>query len=891
MVVERRFLQRLSTFTAQDVQLLHDGSAVAALAICERSAAQHKIQRHEAVTTLFALVSETTDAELRRRRVNLRRAIRGDHYQGFKACLDPASSAFRVVQKAEESYTRQLASVKAFRAVYDAEHDSGRMNLAVLASDVRFLAGIEISSAALLESVTRRGIGVQKNVQMDERLTRGVLRYFLRAAMKATPFGTFCMIQPSEWDGVSHTSDSRHRDRDEPWSTLTLNRSLHGEIVAAVLAQHTWRERLPVALNPSAMLTSEGWLTMASRGGMESVVRIRNTPIVDAVVGALREVGPVSESGLAGRVAERLGLELADSTAVQFAIDQLVDAGLLQRRIAIDEIDAHWPARLADALVELREPMMERVACDIRNLVEMTEGGSIDRASKGRNVSAPAREVVRRIGDTLGASLETTLATPVHEEYFASRHTAALSRDAWELPLRVLGQYVREMLPLSSPRIEQLGMRRFFDTAFSDRQSVPLYEYYERISAELLKDAPEPGALATGRTLFTDALLGDPFDLEGVKAVRAARELVAQRLADVCATASKIVHVQSRELFRKLGALPPTASGPISTSVFATPVVAAEGQRMLVVNQGSFGLGFGKYFSRFARFAPSPWRDGIVRRNCEIGVEEEVCELVGIADFGANVHECLSLRRVRYPTDAAPGSCTDITLRGLHVARHPRDEHRLVLLEHETGRLITLVDGGFLSIRLRPALHQLLACFVPVRGGMCRLPERTRFGSSALAHRPRIVVDGALVICRESWEIEYTHFPQRNKGEAASTFFCRARQFWKAEAMPTRCFVRLNQAPAQGILPQELDTESTERGRRDDPHVKMVAKEWNKPMYFDLDSPLLVAQLGAVCHGMTTGTVVIEEALPDLLGEHRGGNSAHATEWTLELDWRDGDLE
>jgi hypothetical protein len=891
MVIERLFLQRLSAFTAHHVRSLHDGAAMAALAACERSAERSAESCDQAAQALFALVSETTDAELRRRRVNLRRAVRANRYHGYRACLEPTDAAFGAVMQAEQCSARYLASLEAFRAAHDAELAMGRRRLAELASDVRFLAGIEISSSALTESITRRGLWGQKDVHMDERLTRGVLRYFLRATMKATPFGSFCMILPSEWQDASHASNGTQAKIDEPWSALSLNRSLHGEVIDAIVVQDELRERLPVMVNPGAMRTAEGWLTIASRGGMESVVHIRNTPLVDAVVGILSGSGPVPPATLTNRLVQHFQFEESESYAVRSAVGQLIDAGLLHRRIAIGETDANWPELLADALAGLRDPAIERVADDIRYLVAMLSNASHDRTGDGRSVSAPAREIVRRIGDSLNASLSITTATPVHEEYFASRHVAKVSREGWDSALQVLRRYVRHLLPLSSPRIEQMGMRRFFDSTLPDRQSISLYEFYELISAELLKSAPEPGALSAGRTLFTDALLGNPFGLDGVKAIRKARDLIAQRLALHCAGASKVVNISLEELFAHSGDLLPTPSGPISTSVFATPVIAADGQRMLVVNQGSFGLGFGKYFSRFASFASTKWRNGIVQRNSVLGLAEEVCELVGTADFGANVHECLFLRRVHYPTDAAPGSKDDITLSQLDVARHPNDQHRLVLVERETGRLITLVDGGFLSIRLRPALHQLLACFVPVRGGMCKLPEHGPTGSLPITHRPRIVVDGSLVLCRESWQMNHTVLPKRRKGELAADFFRRAREFWKAESLPSRCFMRLNQVPAQNILPNELDDEAAERGRRDDPPAKMVVKEWNKPMYFDLDSPLLVAQLGAVCHGMTFGSVTVEEALPDLLGEHDGVNGAHATEWTLEIDGCDGDVE
>jgi hypothetical protein len=66
--------------------------------------------------------------------------------------------------------------------------------------DADFLKGLLSSSQSLFQNVTRyRRADASTGGSRHEQIERGLLRYFTRASMKATPFATFCGIAPGEF--------------------------------------------------------------------------------------------------------------------------------------------------------------------------------------------------------------------------------------------------------------------------------------------------------------------------------------------------------------------------------------------------------------------------------------------------------------------------------------------------------------------------------------------------------------------------------------------------------------------------------------------------------------------------------------------------------------------
>jgi hypothetical protein len=208
----------------------------------------------------------------------------------------------------------------------------------------------------------------------------------------------------------------------------------------------------------------------------------------------------------------------------------------------------------------------------------------------------------------------------------------------------------------------------------------------------------------------------------------------------------------------------------------------------------------------------------------------------------------------------------------------------------------------------------------------------------AVEHRPRISVEGRVVLARRRWAVPGGLFPQRMPDEAAADFFARVDGWRREHGIPESCYLRVMPLPdtargrpeggappeahdaqeaamnpgaegpagaAEEAAPEaeipEAETPHPEAGEgaagpgaaapADDgaPHRKAPAtaasRDFHKPQFMDFANPLLVGLLGKMGAGLRSYRVVVEERLPGPGELARHGGARYATEMIVQVDF------
>jgi hypothetical protein len=233
------------------------------------------------------------------------------------------------------------------------------------------------------------------------------------------------------------------------------------------------------------------------------------------------------------------------------------------------------------------------------------------------------------------------------------------------------------------------------------------------------------------------------------------------------------------------------------------------------------------------------------------------------------------------------------------------------------------VDLGFLNPQMRPALFQLLTQL----GGASRFslwipdtldgdnPLDDRPAVPGLAYRPRITIEGLVVLARRRWVVPSELLPQRTARETIDGYFLRVNVWRHIHALPDVAYARLvartprrpAPTPSAGdvasaapwtagmddgggeslgdeadaaTMPGAVATREAERGTR----VTRPIGDLRKPQFVDFTSPLLTNLLGRIVEGRAPFDLVLEEALPaaDELLEAQG--DGYVTELILQVD-------
>jgi hypothetical protein len=213
-------------------------------------------------------------------------------------------------------------------------------------------------------------------------------------------------------------------------------------------------------------------------------------------------------------------------------------------------------------------------------------------------------------------------------------------------------------------------------------------------------------------------------------------------------------------------------------------------------------------------------------------------------------------------------------------------------------------------------------------------------------YRPRISVEGRVILARRRWAVPGVLLPQRAPGEGAAEFFARVDGWRRQHGIPESCYLRIIPLPGParrqhgGAAPPpeahdaqeaamnlgadgpagaaEDEAPEDEAPQAETPEAEAVegaagpeaaspaeegapaapggaprpklpataaSRDFHKPQFMDFANPLLVGLFGKMGSGLKNYRVMVEERLPGPRELTRHGGAAYATEMIVQVDF------
>lgn len=859
-------------------------------------------RRQPLVDRLHAAVGGETDGERRRRLLRLKRDV--FNLRGFKV----GTREGLVIAPELDAELDAFESLLARRSCCEAgvcetcaeETAQVRRRFKALLQDPDFQKGLLLSSRSLFSQLPAYFACDDRHANArEEHVERGLLRYASRAAMKATPFGTFCAVIPGRFAAPNGGPTVRLNGNPRvKRSHVRLNKALYALLMGHLKQRPAVRQGMPVELNPTVEQQGARFRFLIAGGGHEVFQRMERHVVLDLITGILTREAGGTVADLVESLAGHPQLEASREEIVEY-IDRLLQVGFLRFRPGIREQDADWDLPLRALLARIEDDHATQVAGILAELRALASAFAV--APVGQRT-----ELLKQGGDRLAAAFEAMAIRgslgrkPLLYEDATADASCVLELDpATAAAVRDLLEFVRVTAPAAWPRGEQANMRRFFDDYYgATGDGIPLLRFYEDYYREHFKGHLERQRRAGGWPAHEEEGeeppesydLANPFGLALVSRIQASqtrvRELVGHRIrAEPGATE---ISISPTALAAALD-LPPRPARCRSLSLFAQVVAGPDGPRLLLPG-GRQLAGYGKYFSRFLYMLP----EGLsarVRSDNRALTRAYLAEIGGDAAFNANLHPPLLDWEISYPTGEAGTQDTQLTCADLDVRRDPDDPDTLELVHRPTGTTVIPVDLGFLNPRLRPPLYQLLSHFgPPVTYG---LPQPGLAGpeeNPAVGYRPRIVFGEHLVLTRRTWVVPGALFPRPGAGDSAGPILLMLDRWRRAHGIPERVYARILPGPppkpAASSKPahQGEETPGPPEDRAPPAPRTFPSRDFVKPQFIDFANPLLVGLFARLPATLPRFTAVLEECLPDEAEQARSDGASWATEFILQID-------
>jgi hypothetical protein len=501
----------------------------------------------------------------------------------------------------------------------------------------------------------------------------------------------------------------------------------------------------------------------------------------------------------------------------------------------------------------------------------------------------------------------------------------------------ILHEYLALTLPLSRPRKERINMRNFYKKHY-DESSVPLLQFYEDYYRNHYKDHLEKKREYQRGQKTSDYDINNPFGLGEIERIEDARTQLRNHIAVQWKENldAEVIDIDLQDLEHVTGNLPSFSDEvPLSVSVFAQPFLQ-KGTTGLIVPEGKYLAGYGKYFSRFLYLFDEEVTDHLRKTNLDL-TDHHVAEICGDAHFNANLHPPLLPREISYPTGESGQADIQLRSSNLEVELDPQNEHDIWLRHGPSGKRVFPVDLGFLNPQTRPPLYQLLTRFTPVASFKLFLPERPQSleskepsptneraeedgeEESTIIRRPRIRLEKRIVLARQQWQVPSQLFPERGGQESDVEYYIRVNRWRCKHNIPEEVYVCLrplsptddkkeeSSRQTEGTLAEQLhgsppnaDTSSEkdqenevkskkkeevsgsqeEHGQNQTEH----SRDYRKPQYIDFSNPLLVNLFGKITINIDHYVATIKERFPDSDELPKGKDERYADEIVLQID-------
>lgn len=876
------FVCRIAGFPVEFVENLSSQQISQSLQQLSELSKQTEIEKKRIFECIYKQISIETDQQKRNQLLKMKREVFNNN-----SLRKPIFQDFFINNGYKDDLSNYLnfqnervKKIEELKKEYSNFLTHSRHNFKKYLSDQDYQKGLLISSKNLFDSQNLYyKVPVEHLNKHNEQIERGLLRYFTRMGMKATPFGSFCAIVPGNIiDNKPSNGNGKplffSRDPQIKTGIVLLNKSIFGILSQYLKSRKEIRRWLALELNPTIVTENESLRYLTSLGGKEVFQRLQYNPAIEIIVEKLN----ANENIIFNELVEILSAcEEIDSSheEVEQYLDKLIQIGFIHLKLNVPEQEVEWDLCLTKTLEKIDDEHANKIVLLLKSLREKVENYKSADIGRRALILRELSEVINETFSFLGLAPNLTDDKPILYEDSTSDTTAFLSGDPLNSSINDLSEFIRITNKLCYPRGQRATMKHFYNQFYKDKHTVPLLTFYEDFYREHFKEHLEKeNKIRAGYK--GDDLKGynvnNPFNLKIINDIQEAQNKFVELVIDKWSgnlSADEII-INDSELKEIYKDVPESKLSSNSLSVFVNPVLpSGKDERVrLIVRNGSYMLGFGKYFSRFLYLFPEEEQKKIYRINNSLNCDS-VAEICGDANFNANLHPQLVEWEIEYPTVESGLAENSFKTTDIVVVPDEADENNLRLLHKPSGKFVTPVDLGFLNPMMRPPLYQLLSRFsFPSNFGLGipqfpykqeikkNIPENGEKGIQnevvelkpgnnnqnsnngkveKIIYRPRVVFNETIILSRKTWIIPSIIFPALLNGESDFDYFIRVNRWRIDNNMPEEVFVKINPLPrnkpvtAQNVVVQKQEAVIKENTEGDNKEIVEEKSENKTP--------------------------------------------------------------
>jgi hypothetical protein len=942
------FIARIAGLRAEDIGLLASNQILTSLHVLSLADSERRAHFALVDSALHGEVGKIDSKQTRNRLLEIRRNLR----EGRLVSSTKVASlgAFIGVQTAElilkhQELIARFESTKAMTAAtYEAEAERTRQIFKSLVLDKNFQLALHASTPSLFQNIRRycSTPSERRNARLDQ-IERGLLKYFSRAAMKATPFSRFCAIVCGRFEEGSTPLQGVQGATGTMRGYVRLDKSLFSFMWENLKRHPAVLNCLSVELAPTLTSDKTHYRFLASVDGREVFQSLARSVPVDAAIDAVREVGKHGFAVITQRLASDPDIDASVEEAEGF-LQSLIALGACNLSAVVADQDADWDIPLARFLNRLDDSMAQAFARLLEDLRHAIGEYQADDISVRIDVGARIEEVTKSMLEALSLTGRPRRTLPLFEDATLNEELVMPRSDAVQRMLSDVELVGRSLDAISGRRAVQATMREYFNRKYGEAKRVPLLRFYEDYYRDFFKsNQDKQRRQQQGRQ--DDDLKGysqiNPLGVPAIDQWRAAANRLTERFQTLWREDPRAVEVSMRidEFLALIGAEGRPSSEHSSLASFCQ-VLFDDSLSIwrCVLTKPSFVPGYGKYYSRFLYMLPAEFASALRERNAR-GQGTIVAEIAGDAAFNANLHPPLFDFEVTHPNGVGSTDTKTVSALELDVVVDEGRPWELCLEHRKTNMPVVPIDLGFLNILRRPPLYQLLASFAPVGSTNIPLPESARFPRGTptsqdqepgaqlalIEYRPRLAIGDHLVVARRRWSVPHVLFPTLTAGESRYEYFAKANRWRESVGIPESVYVRVQPIQSRKLPESDPEVEgysvdeashtdedsefagaidaqrpektvpsssfaglrpSSERGMESSKggNSSRRSKDHVKPQYVDFRSPLLVDLLSRLALGLPACNILVEECYPT---EHQlatVGSQRYASELVLQFD-------
>ncbi|HEY7418993.1 MAG TPA: lantibiotic dehydratase [Ktedonobacteraceae bacterium] len=838
--------------------------------------------KEELLAYLYPLVPQVTHAE-RQALIALQRDIHNDR--------EPASRHIEIAQnhlKQEQldvlvnwltSRRHESQLLQETRETLDHELLAARRELARLALDEEFARGIQLSGAALFQSIESfartilASSGIPK--QLKKKTEESLVSFLYRAALKPSPFASFTQVGVHR---LSSHDSAPLAEQSGQVRLVRLSRILLLWMEKQLDLIEECREYLPLRVNNTLLLKGERFEFFSRRHegseyslGGERFVSLPTHKLVQVVLQTLQQ----GASRRAELIAPLLACDISKQEAIAL-VERLIELGLLERGLDLPDQEKQYTRRMAEILTHIPGDLTQRCTKVFSDLADIEDEFPQASVKRRNELLAQIQEQVELFAGTLGLKGPSMdeVKSCIYEDVGCIESPRSYDPALFE---SVKGDLtlLQQLLPLfDEAAIERLGLYEYFSTLYGPEGTCEdILEFYHNF-AKL--DANVVSSIMQGR---------GSSEVETIRALRRSFfEYLQSRLAKNEDQNTLSLEKDWVENFVRQF---PSFLRP-QRSVAYRLQFCKSGEDQCVVLNGAI-TGHGAPYSRFCDLFEvsvdgESWslREAIENTINRHSQEIKQLDITTVLGLNINLHPRLTPLELEYPrAKSLPGATGVLHLHDLEV-HADAEQRQLYLFSKQDSKPLNLVPLNFIFPAAAPPLYRFLCVFgsiINFRGGFWdRYLAYAGGEQSERSYFPRLQL-GNVVLERQTWKYPIKQLSTLNVDEHDEFSLLVAGSNWKNQmGLPAEGFFRITDSAK--FLSGNMDWQEGVRNWV----LSARRARLRKPHYIDFTNPFLLRILFKQLGTMSQGLFSVQECLPTTDMYAASNSLSSAEELVFELN-------